>query len=336
MREVVLAPDVTVGRTVESVAEVANGWSVGELARRAGVTVRTLHHYDRIGLLRPGRRTAAGHRRYSEAEIARLYAITAWRQLGLSLAEVAAVLEPATDDLVSQTVRRQLSRVAEHVDALTDLRQQLEVLDRQLARGGTLGTEDLINATELTTMTSRLESIVTRTGDDGTTSLSEGDRIPKTDPILVAMGDIDELQASLGVIVSHPEASSELSDALREIINDLFDLGSDLGRAQGDTRQLADDRTDQLEEQIRTQGGAVGDVALPVLPTGGAISSLLHVARTTCRRAERSTVGARRSDAEPGVRYLNRLSDLLFVMALACANEYEPARTVWAPGPRSA
>lgn len=323
-----LDPDATSGLTVGDVPETTDEWSIGQLADEAGITVRTLHHYDSIGLLPASGRTDAGHRRYHDQDVRRLYEITALRQLGLSLAEIAGVVDDSA--ALPRTMERQLRRVQDQLGLLTQLQDQLLRLTRNLASGRHPDSSDLINAMELTTMTFSFDQIVSRTGDDGTTGLADESRVNKDSRLVAAMGDVDELQSNLGVIIDHPEGSAEVGEMLRHIQNDLFDLGADLAQpTTDDTAQLTDNHTDWLEEKLRLLAESLDDVPLPILQTGGALSSHLHVARTVCRRAERSVVAARPEVDDPCKRYLNRLSDFLFVLARTTATYSESARTIW-------
>ncbi len=309
-------------------SETRDGWSIGELADEAGITVRTLHHYESIGLLRANCRTDAGHRRYSDLDVRRLYEITALRQLGLSLAEIADVVDDSA--ALPRTMERQLRRVQEQLVSLTRLREQLLRLTQNLAKGRHPDASDLINAMELTTMSFSFDQIVSRTGDDGTTGLADESRVSKSSGIVAAMGDVDELQSNLGVVIDHPESNADVGETLRHIQNDLTDLGADLAQpATEAVGRLTDSHTDWLEAKISDLAEGLDDVPLPILPTGGALSSHLHVARTVCRRAERSVVAARPEADGTSARYLNRLSDLLFVMARATATYTESARTTW-------
>ena len=124
-------------------------WKIGELARIAGVTVRTLHHYDSVGLLRPSERSAGGHRLYSEADVQRLYRLLALRGVGLSLEEIGPLLD--REDGLADTVRRHLGRVEQQLGALEELRLRLT---RLLASfdGGEVSTQRFLDAMEAMTM----------------------------------------------------------------------------------------------------------------------------------------------------------------------------------------
>lgn len=328
IEQITLDPDATSGLTVGDVPERTDEWAIGELADEAGITVRTLHHYDSVGLLRASGRTSSGHRRYSDLDVRRLYEITALRQLGLSLAEIADVVDDHA--ALPRTMERQLRRVRDQIASLTRLQDQLLRLTQSLASGRYPDASDLINTTELTTMTFSFDQIVSRTGDDGTTGLADESRVNKDSGLVAAMGDVDELQSNLGVVIDHPESSAEVGETLRHIQNDLFDLGADLAQPTTERMgRLTNSHIDWLEERLRELAERLDDVPLPILPTGGAVSSQLHVARTVCRRAERTVVAARSEAGDISTRYLNRLSDFLFVLARTTATYAESARTTW-------
>lgn len=168
-----------------------------------------------------------------------------------------------------------------------------------------------------------MKKIYTRTGDDGTTALFGGHRVAKTHPRIDAYGTVDETNAHLGVIQALLRESDEMkpvTDILHRIQNELFVLGADLATEDSSKTavpRIEAGRTEQLEEDIDRLSEDVPPLEHFVLPGGSQAAAVLHLARTTCRRAERLTVAA--ADLEPvndeAVRYLNRLSDLLFVMA---------------------
>jgi len=163
-------------------------------------------------------------------------------------------------------------------------------------------------------MAHRLSSITTRTGDDGTTGLGDGSRVPKDDARIIAMGDVDELNSSLGVLLAEPLPAG-LSALLTDIQHDLFDLGGELSIPGFELLKLA--RVSVLDQQIAELNADLPRLQEFILPGGCRASALAHVSRTVARRAERSVVHLRRSaavrDAIP--LYLNRLSDLLFILA---------------------
>jgi cob(I)alamin adenosyltransferase len=164
----------------------------------------------------------------------------------------------------------------------------------------------------------RLTRIYTRGGDAGETSLGDGSRVPKTDARVAALGDVDELNSVLG-----------WADAgLERIQNELFDLGADLAVPVGDALRIEQSYVDRLEAEIDEANAALQPLKSFVLPGGTDAAARLYLARAVCRRAERSVLAVR--DANPlAAVYLNRLSDLLFVLARAANGGDEP---LWRPG----
>jgi cob(I)alamin adenosyltransferase len=160
----------------------------------------------------------------------------------------------------------------------------------------------------------RLSKIVTRTGDAGTTGLGDGSRVPKDSVRIAAIGEIDELNSNLGVLLAEG-LPADLAAALTAIQHDLFDLGSEL--AVPGYQVVGDDHVARLEAEVERLNATLGPLKEFVLPGGVRAAALAHVCRTVCRRAERGLV---RLAGEAPVntaarRYLNRLSDLLFVVA---------------------
>jgi len=165
-------------------------------------------------------------------------------------------------------------------------------------------------------MGNRLTQIATRTGDDGTTGLGDNTRVPKDHLRVQAMGDVDELNSSIGVLLCEP-----MPEAVRELLVDvqhqLFNLGGELSMP-GFTL-LKPDALLQIDNALADHNAALPRLAEFILPAGTRAASLAHVSRTVARRAERAVValGAAEADAvnEAPRQYLNRLSDLLFVLA---------------------
>lgn len=167
----------------------------------------------------------------------------------------------------------------------------------------------------------RLTKLYTRTGDDGETSLGGGQRVPKDAVRVAAVGTVDELNASLGVALAHG-LSPRLAEVLPPIQNELFHLGSDLcfleeDKVQHPLPQIEARHITHLETLVDEFNAVVGPLKNFILPGGSVGAAHLHVARTLCRRAERAVVSLARQEAIGAfaLRYLNRLSDLLFVMA---------------------
>ncbi|HEX8301747.1 cob(I)yrinic acid a,c-diamide adenosyltransferase [Sphingomonas sp.] len=176
----------------------------------------------------------------------------------------------------------------------------------------------------------KLNKIYTRTGDDGTTGLVDGSRIAKSDPLMAAIGDVDEANSAIGVARSALGPGS-FSQMLARIQNDLFDLGADLATPvsiEGGLR-IVPGQVDWLEERIDHLNAALESLTSFVLPAGEAGAAALHLARAITRRAERSAVAA--GAALQPLTYLNRLSDLLFVAARA-VNLHGGGDVLWVPG----
>jgi cob(I)alamin adenosyltransferase len=183
----------------------------------------------------------------------------------------------------------------------------------------------------------RLNRIYTRTGDDGTTGLGDGARVPKHDPRIEAYGTVDELSSAIGVALAQGGAGP-LGPLLQAIQNELFDVGADLcvPGASGERLRIGPRYVERLERLIDEHNEPLGPLASFVLPGGTPRAAWLHFARCVCRRAERlvselaAREGAGRVNPEV-LRYLNRLSDLLFVLARE-ANECGRLDVLWKPG----
>ena len=187
-----------------------------------------------------------------------------------------------------------------------------------------------------------LNKIYTRTGDAGTTALGTGERVPKHSARIAAYGTVDETNACIGVARIHVrETHADVDAMLGRIQNDLFDLGADLTvpeRGQAPARErlrVSDAQVKRLEDEIDAMNVELSPLRSFVLPGGSAAAAALHVARTVCRRAERSMVElAGQPDegvAAPALKYINRLSDLLFV-ASRYVNERGRGDVLWVPG----
>jgi cob(I)alamin adenosyltransferase len=181
----------------------------------------------------------------------------------------------------------------------------------------------------------RLDRIYTRGGDGGETSLGDGSRVSKTDPRLEAYGTVDELNSAIGFALAGvlPAASRPW---LERIQNDLFDLGADLSVPLTDEKKerlrITQGQVDRLEEFCDRANEGLEPLRSFVLPGGTDGAARLHLARTVCRRAERLAVGLAALDSVNPltIAYLNRLSDLLFILArVANAGSAEP---LWQPG----
>jgi cob(I)alamin adenosyltransferase len=178
----------------------------------------------------------------------------------------------------------------------------------------------------------RLSKIMTRTGDDGTTGLGDGSRVSKDTLRVEGMGSVDELNCALGVVVSGGLPIAGAQDCLIEIQHDLFDLGGEL--AIPGTQLIDAARVAWLETQAEHFNAALPPLKEFVLPGGGTAASACHVARAICRRAERRCWALSRSEpvGTPSLQYLNRLSDLLFVLARVLARAQSGGEPVWQRG----
>jgi len=186
-----------------------------------------------------------------------------------------------------------------------------------------------------------LNRIYTRTGDDGSTALGNGERRPKHDLRIAAYGTVDEVNATIGLARLHTGADPRLDAMLARIQNDLFDLGADLcspdkGKGPGGERlAVVDAQVVRLEQEIDALNGELSPLRSFVLPGGSPAAATLHLARTVCRRAERMIVElGRRPDESVSVtvvKYVNRLSDFLFV-ASRYVNDKGARDVLWVPG----
>lgn len=179
----------------------------------------------------------------------------------------------------------------------------------------------------------RLTRIYTRGGDRGETSLGDGSRVPKSDLRVEAFGTVDEANAAIGVARLH--VPGEVDAVLVRVQNELFDLGADLCRpsTHGGGLRVTEGQVARIEREIDRFNADLEPLSSFVLPGGGAAAAQLHVARTVVRRAERLAVAlAAREPVDPtALRYLNRLSDLLFVLARWC-NDRGRGDVLWVPG----
>lgn len=186
-----------------------------------------------------------------------------------------------------------------------------------------------------------LNRIYTRTGDGGRTRLSTGEEVDKYNPRVEAYGAVDETNACIGLARLHTKDDAVLDAILERVQNDLFDLGADLAAPERGAPlpwtalRILQGQVDRLEQELDSLNDELDDLTSFVLPAGSPGSAALHLARTVCRRAERTTVylaqieGETVSDAV--IRYLNRLSDLLFVASRWC-NDKGKADVLWKPG----
>lgn len=193
-------------------------------------------------------------------------------------------------------------------------------------------------------MSVTINRVYTGVGDAGTTRLAGGQEVAKTDARIEAYGSVDELNAALGVVAEHvrsDERHAALQRAVLRIQNELFDLGGELAVLPEDRHEkqqlvTAEDAA-RLEAEMDAWNASLETLRSFILPGGGMTSSLLHVARTTCRRAERRLVALHEEAPQRDValKYLNRLSDWLFVAGRFAAKAEGEPEVLWRPGDRS-
>jgi cob(I)alamin adenosyltransferase len=193
-------------------------------------------------------------------------------------------------------------------------------------------------------MGNRLSKIYTRTGDDGTTGLGDGARVPKDSPRVEAYGTVDELNSSIGVLLAacagttspratpgdiQPGVPDQVVECLTEIQHDLFDMGGEL--CIPGHRAIQSDQISRLETELDEFNDALPPLKEFILPGGGPAAAACHMARTIARRAERRVLTLSRAETvSPEVlKYLNRLSDLLFVLARVLARHERGAEVLW-------
>ncbi|RLQ88606.1 cob(I)yrinic acid a,c-diamide adenosyltransferase [Notoacmeibacter ruber] len=188
----------------------------------------------------------------------------------------------------------------------------------------------------------RLNKIYTKTGDDGTTGLGSGERRKKYDARVEAYGTVDEANATIGMARLYTGLNhGDIDQVLARIQNDLFDLGADLSTPPSDKElgyeplRIVPSQVERLENDIDAFNARLSPLKSFILPAGSPAATTLHLARTIVRRAERLTVQARdeagETISEEAIRYLNRLSDFLFVAARIC-NDDGQRDVLWVPG----
>jgi cob(I)alamin adenosyltransferase len=181
-------------------------------------------------------------------------------------------------------------------------------------------------------VTVNLTRIYTRLGDAGETHLGDMSRVPKTHPRIEAYGTVDELNAQLGVAVAGGGMPAPYGEWLRHVQNDLFDVGADVAVPHGGDRtrlRVTPEQTAWLEARCDEVNATLAPLKSFVIPGGTPAAAQLHVCRTVCRRAERAAILCGDDLGEEVVRYLNRLSDLLFILSRGANGGDEP---LWEPG----
>jgi cob(I)alamin adenosyltransferase len=181
-------------------------------------------------------------------------------------------------------------------------------------------------------VTVNLTRIYTRLGDSGETHLGDMSRVPKTHPRIEAYGTVDELNAHIGVALTVDGLPAQYADWLARVQNDLFDVGADIAAPHDPERErlrVIPEQTTWLEERCDEVNHELAPLKSFVLPGGTPAAAYLHVCRTVCRRAERLAITVGDELNAEVVRYLNRLSDLLFILSRGANGGEEP---LWEPG----
>ena len=178
-------------------------------------------------------------------------------------------------------------------------------------------------------MGNRLSRIYTRTGDDGTTGLGDGTRVPKEHPRVEAYGSVDEASSAIGMVLAVAGLPSAVTDCLLQVQHELFDLGGEL--CIPGQRAITDAHVTRLEQALDGFNEPLPPLKDFILPGGGAAASACHLARTITRRAERRVweLGRTEAVAPQVAKYLNRLSDLLFVVARVLARHETGSEVLW-------
>ena len=178
-------------------------------------------------------------------------------------------------------------------------------------------------------MGNRLSRIYTRTGDDGTTGLGDGSRVPKDSLRVEAFGTVDELNSSIGVLLATPDMPPAVSATLTEVQHELFDLGGEL--CIPGHHVITAEHVTRLEKSLDEFNDSLPPLKEFILPGGGPAAAACHLARAIARRAERRVCALSRAESvSPEVaKYLNRLSDLLFVLARVLARRERGAEVLW-------
>jgi cob(I)alamin adenosyltransferase len=181
-------------------------------------------------------------------------------------------------------------------------------------------------------MGNRLSKIYTRTGDDGTTGLGDGQRVPKTHVRIEAYGAVDEANSALGMVLAVPDIPEDVANVLTRVQHELFDLGGEL--AVPGYRKITAEYIERLEQTLDSFNDVLPPLKEFILPGGGAAASACHLTRAITRRAERLTWAAMQTEdiAREVPQYLNRLSDLLFVIARVLARHESGQEVLWLSG----
>jgi cob(I)alamin adenosyltransferase len=178
-------------------------------------------------------------------------------------------------------------------------------------------------------MANRLSKIYTRTGDDGSTGLGDGSRVPKDSLRVEAYGTVDEANSAIGMVLSLAALPAAVARCLTDVQHDLFDLGGEL--CIPGHRMIRASHVERLEQELDGFNESLPPLKEFILPGGGPAAAACHLARTICRRAERRcwSLASAETVAPEALQYLNRLSDLLFVLARVLARHENGSEVIW-------
>jgi cob(I)alamin adenosyltransferase len=182
-------------------------------------------------------------------------------------------------------------------------------------------------------MGNRLTKIYTRTGDDGTTGLGDGSRVRKTSPRIESIGQVDHLNALIGTVICQPGVPASTVKLLSKIQHELFDMGAEL--CVPGLSRITDQHVERLENDLDQLNEGLGRLKDFILPGGTVAAAMAHLARTSCRTTERTMLGLAQEGEYVGpavLRYLNRLSDLLFVVARDLNRAAGTPDVIWIQG----
>lgn len=304
---------------------------IGEVAGAVGVTVRAVRHYETVGLLGPAERSGGGHRRYGEGDLAQLRRVVALRRCGFGLEAVRRLLDASSRDDALAVAERQLERTEVELDVARRLQIRMRRFADLLESSQDESIDKLIAEMETEKMNVNLDRISTGLGDSGETDLADGTRVPKVDPVLAAVGATEELGAEIGLALAEAELADPRRAWLERVANDLFDIGSDLSSPPSDSDgrpRVGAEYVEWLDEASAEANEGLSAIDTFVAWFESPPAARLNACRTVCRRAERSFFAV--EDANPQIgRYLNRLSDFLFILARA---EAAGGEVGWRPG----
>jgi cob(I)alamin adenosyltransferase len=312
-------------------SEAAAELTIGEFAAAADVTVRTIRHYEAVGLLEASERSLGGHRRYGGGDLIQLRRILALRRCGFGLESVRRLLDAGSREDALALAQRQLERTELELEIGRHLRLRLLRFTGLLEGSERRSLDELITDMEAEEMNMNLDQISTGLGDAGETDLTDGTRVVKAHPVIAAVGAVEELGAQIGLALARTRSPARHHAWLERIANDLFDIGSDLALppSAGDGHpRIGPDYVEWLEAACADANSDLDPVDSFVAWFQSPDAARLNVCRVICRRAERAAFTVENANPQIG-RYLNRLSDLLFILARSEAAGEEVS---WSPG----